>query len=88
MVGLGVASLINILFGVVEALVIARAVLSWVPTNRYHPAVRFINEVTDPLLRPFRSIVPVARGGIDFSPFILLIILGILHQIIMGMLRG
>ena len=70
-------------------IVLARVIISWIPVNRYHPLVRFINDVTEPLLRPFRAVLPVGRGGIDFSPLILFIVLGIVQRIVVGLLaRG
>jgi YggT family protein len=51
-------------------IVIARAVLSWVNPDPYNPIVRFIHNVTEPVLYPIRSKLPVNYGGIDFSPII------------------
>jgi YggT family protein len=51
-------------------IVIARAVLSWVNPDPYNPIVRFIHNVTEPVLYPIRSKLPVNYGGFDFSPII------------------
>jgi YggT family protein len=56
-------------------IVVARAVLSWVNPDPYNPIVRFIYNVTEPILYWIRSRLPVSVGGIDFSP--ILVILGI-----------
>jgi YggT family protein len=56
--------------------VIARAVLSWVNPDPYNPIVRFIHNVTEPVLYRIRSRIPVSFGGIDFSPII--VILGVI----------
>jgi YggT family protein len=44
--------------------------------NPYQPTVRAIAQmlhaVTEPLLRPIRNLLP-RTGGIDFSPFVLLL---------------
>lgn len=57
-------------------IVIARAVLSWVNPDPYNPIVRFINNVTEPVLYRIREKIPVNFGGIDFSPII--VILGVI----------
>ena len=57
-------------------IVIARAVLSWVNPDPYNPIVRFIHNVTEPIMYPLRSKLPINFGGIDFSPII--IFLGII----------
>ena len=50
--------------------VIARAVLSWVTPDPYNPIVRFIHNVTEPILYPLRTKLPVIYGGIDLSPIV------------------
>ena len=57
-------------------IVIARAVLSWVNPDPYNPIVRFIHNVTEPVLYRIREKIPVNFGGIDFSPII--VILGVI----------
>lgn len=57
-------------------IVIARAVLSWVNPDPYNPIVRFIHNVTEPVLYRIRTKLPLNFGGIDFSPII--VILGII----------
>ena len=57
-------------------IVVARAVLSWVNPDPYNPIVRFIHNVTEPVLYRIRAKIPVNFGGIDFSPII--VILGVI----------
>ena len=51
-------------------IIVARAVLSWVSPDPFNPIVRFIHNVTEPVLYPIRSKIPVNYGGIDFSPIL------------------
>ena len=53
--------------------VIARAVLSWVNPDPYNPIVRFIHNVTEPVLYRIRTRIPVNFSGIDFSPIIVIL---------------
>ena len=53
--------------------VIARAVLSWVSPDPYNPIVRFIHNVTEPVLYRIRRLLPFNLGGIDISPIIVLL---------------
>jgi len=57
-------------------IVIARAILSWVNPDPYNPIVRFIHNVTEPVLYRIRAKIPINLGGIDFSPII--VILGVI----------
>jgi len=72
---LAVAKVFSIILNLYMWIVIARAVLSWVSPDPYNPIVRFINNVTDPVLYRIRMFMPVSFGGIDFSPII--VILGV-----------
>jgi YggT family protein len=56
-------------------IVIARAVLSWVSPDPYNPIVRFIHNVTEPVLYQVRRRIPAIFGGIDFSPVIVILII-------------
>jgi len=53
--------------------VIARAVLSWVSPDPYNPIVRFIHNITEPVLYRIRAMIPIHFGGIDFSPILVFI---------------
>ena len=57
-------------------IIVARAILSWVSPDPFNPIVRFIHNVTEPVLYPIRSRIPVNYGGMDFSPII--VFLGII----------
>ena len=52
--------------------VLLRVILSFVSVERANPIVPLIYQLTDPLLRPVRRIMP-ALGGLDFSPAIVLL---------------
>ena len=70
-------------------ILIAAAVMSWLiafnVVNSQNPTVRmiwnFLYNVTEPALRPIRSILP-NLGGIDISPIILIIGLMFLDQLV------
>ena len=66
-------------------------ILSWLPAlgiriNHYNPVVRFLEQATEAVTSPIRRVMPVAAGGMDFSPMIVLILLAILRQIVHQML--
>jgi len=56
-------------------LVLIQAVLSWV--NPYAPLAPAIQQLTAPLLAPFRRFVPLI-GGVDLSPLVLILVLQVL----------
>ena len=72
----GLLEVVFLLLSLVQWLVIAAALVSWVSPDPRNPIVQFLYRTTEPILRPFRRILPPRKtGGIDFSP--LLVILAI-----------
>jgi YggT family protein len=61
-------------------IIIAQAVLSWVNPDPYNPIVRFIRQVTEPVLYEIRRRIPTVFGGIDFSPLIVLLAIIFLQE--------
>lgn len=72
---MAVANVLDIVLVFLMIIVIARAVLSWVNPDPFNPIVRFINNVTEPILYPIRTKMPLSFGGLDLSP--ILVILGV-----------
>ncbi|MDW7675691.1 MAG: YggT family protein [Bacillota bacterium] len=72
-------------FEVMSWLIIARVLLSWIRHNPYSPIIRFVYEITEPILGPFRRLIP-RLGAIDFSPIIALLALRYLETIIIKLL--
>ena len=67
-------------------IVIARAVLSWVSPDPYNPIVRFIHQVTEPVLYQIRRRIPVSFGGIDFSPILVFLAIIFLQRFVVSSL--
>lgn len=67
-----------------SVLVIAYAVLSWIPTQSMMTDI--VERLVAPALRPIRSLVPLV-GGVDLSPLVLLVLLQIV-SILLGHLQG
>ncbi len=68
--------------------VIARAVLSWVSPDPYNPIVRFIHNVTEPVLYRIRRWLPINLGGLDISPIIVMLVVIFLQKFLVGSLVG
>jgi YggT family protein len=52
-------------------MIIISALLSFVSSDPSNPFVQAINGISEPLLRPFRRLIP-PLGGLDFSPLVAL----------------
>ena len=81
--------LVDTIINIYIWLLIASAVLSWLiafnVVNTRNPIVHsvgdFLYRVTEPLLRPIRSMLP-HLGGIDVSPVILILIILLIENVI------
>lgn len=81
------ASLVDFTLHAYMWIIIGRAIISWVNADPYNPIVRFLHEVTEPLLSRIRRVVPLFAGGIDFSPMILILALIFLRSFLVPTLH-
>lgn len=65
--------------------VIAVVVVSWIAPGSNHPAIQLVAQITEPVMRPIRNIMP-SMGGLDLSPIIVFLILNVL-QVVLGNLQ-
>ena len=77
-----IAKVLDIVLTIYMWVVIARAVLSWVSPDPYNPIVRFIHNITEPVLYQIRRRIPVSFGGIDFSPIIVFLAIIFLQRFV------
>lgn len=61
-------------------IVIGRALVSWLSPDPYNPIVRFLYNATEPLMYRVRRLLPLFAGGIDFSPFIVILAIVFLQR--------
>ena len=85
---MALAKVIDIALYCFMFIIIARAVLSWVSPDPYNPIVRFIHNVTEPILYRIRRRVPMMYGGIDFSPIAVILIIIFLRMFVVESLKG
>ena len=83
---LALAKLIDFVLSAYIWVVIGRAVISWVNADPYNPVVRFLVQVTDPILSRIRRIIPT-MGGIDLSPMVLILAIIFLQSFLVPTLK-
>ncbi|MFH1021692.1 MAG: YggT family protein [Pseudomonadota bacterium] len=69
------ATLLDFALSAYMWVIIGRAIISWVNADPYNPIVRFLYEITEPLLSRIRRVVPIFGGGLDLSPMLLILAL-------------
>lgn len=83
---LALAKLIDFVLSAYIWLVIGRAVISWVSADPYNPVVRFLVQVTEPVLTRIRRVIP-PMGGIDLSPMVLILAIIFLQSFLVPTLK-
>ena len=80
-----IMTVLSILF-LLRWLIIIAAVISWVSPDPRNPIVRFLYRTTEPILRPFRKILPPRRtGGLDLSPILAILLIAFLEYFLKGL---
>jgi YggT family protein len=79
-------TLLNVLFYIIMIQVVLSWLFAFNVINHHNEfvrqLVRGLDTITEPLYRPIRRILP-DFGGIDFSPMVVLLIIGILQRILL-----
>jgi YggT family protein len=79
-----VIQIISLLLQLFELALLARIILSWFPNvDRSNPIIQFLFDVTEPVLRPIRDMLPPG-GMFDFSPLIVFLIIQVLTTVLRG----
>lgn len=65
-----IAVILGYIITILTWLIVARALISWVNPDPYNTIVQLLHRVTEPILAPFRKIVPAFNIGIDISPIL------------------
>jgi len=87
---LTVAELLKLLINIYLWGVVIQAVLSWFNPDPRHPAARVLAQLTAPVLRPARRLLPPI-SGVDLSPLLVvvaLIFISLLLQDFLGLWTG
>ncbi|HET8711079.1 MAG TPA: YggT family protein [Spongiibacteraceae bacterium] len=71
-----VLSVLVTMFNIYFVAMIAMIILSWVAPGSYHPAAVLIHQIVEPVMGPFRRLLP-PMGGIDFSPILAFLALNV-----------
>ena len=71
---LSAAELLKLIIYIFMFVIFVQAILSWINPGTYNPITALLYQLSEPLLRPARGLLP-ATHGIDFSPILVFIVL-------------
>jgi YggT family protein len=76
-----VANLILMLGRLYLFVLLARVLISWVRVDPYHPAVQVLFQLTEPVLKPIRDVLP-SGSGLDFSPVVAMLLVQLVTELL------
>lgn len=80
---------VDYFFRVLDFLIIARIILSWVNPNPNGNLTRLLYQLTEPILAPFRNLLfkfGLGGGMIDFSPILAVFALNIIRTFVLTLI--
>ena len=57
---------------------LAMIILSWIAPGSNHPAIYLLYQITEPVMAPFRKLLP-PMGGLDLSPILVFILINVIQ---------
>jgi len=78
---LSIGEILNTITWSLIIAILASAILSWVAPRSHNPVAVIANQLSEPILRPFRRILP-SFSGIDLSPILALLALNLVLRLV------
>ena len=78
-----IANFISLLFQILGLAIFLRAIISWFRLAPDNPIQVILVQITEPILAPLRRVVP-SLGMIDITPWVAIILLQFLGQLIVS----
>lgn len=80
---LSIAQLLQLAVWIYIILILIQVILSWVNPHAYSPVTVLMYQLTDPIMRPVRRMIPPA-GGFDWSPLVVIIALNLILMLMIA----
>jgi len=74
---------VDFLIRAIMMVVVISSLLSWFQLDPRNPLVKLIQGIVGPILHPIQALMP-PLGGIDFSPLVAILLLGLLRSLIIS----
>ena len=81
-----VGMVLTVIWAMILISIVASLLMSFGGMNVQHPILSLINQIIEPIMAPARRLIP-PMGGLDFSPILVLLLLGVLSDSILPQLQ-
>jgi len=78
--------IVHNIFQLIQLLILARVILSWISHDPYSQYIRTIYEVTDIILKPIREFLPFHNAPFDVSPIIAIFLIDFVKNILLNLI--
>ena len=82
-----IAMVLDIVLNALLLIILINALLSWVRPDPHNPIVMLLERISDFVCDPIRRLFPTSAGGIDFAPFIAMLLIIFLQRFAIASLR-
>ena len=80
-------AIVTMFVNLLSIVLILHALMSFAPIEPWHPVRRFLDQIAEPIIRPFRGLIPPV-GMFDFSIMVAIIAIQILGELVKVMIRS
>ena len=79
--------LISLIANLISVVLIAYALISFTPLEPWHPVRRFLERLAEPIVRPFRNVIPPI-GGLDLSVMVALVVVQLVGRLLVVLVNS
>jgi YggT family protein len=76
-----ILSVFGVMINLVFYALLGMIILSWLAPGASHPGAELLYQLSEPVLAPFRKIVP-DLGGLDLSPILLFVVINLIEAMV------
>lgn len=84
LLALSLVMILDVLLKIYFWALIIMIVASWVAPGSGNPALVLVNQIVEPLMKPFRNLLP-PMGGLDLSPILVFLAIQVLEVVVKGL---
>ena len=83
----GAVGMVGLVLNIYFVAILAAIILSWIAPGNYNPAVVLLHQLTEPVMAPFRRLLP-PLGGLDLSPILVFLVINVLQIVVDHLARS